>query len=79
MYYIHVLGGKYYLWIVILQEFDLEFAKANSKKYFVFVELMCELPIEALTKTEPNDSYLDEFLFFISTTNPWYGDLIIYL
>ena len=39
---------------------------------------MCDLPY-ALTEVEPNDSFLDEFLFLISTTDPWYGDLIIYL
>ena len=47
MYYIltrQVLGGKYYHWIIILQEFDLEFAKATSKKSLVFVDLMCDLP-----------------------------------
>ena len=81
MYYIltrQVLGGKYSRWIVILQEFDLEFAKATSKKSLVFVELICELPY-ATTEYEPSDSFLDEFLFLISTTNPWYGDLLIYL
>ena len=48
MYYIltcQVLGGKYSRWIVILQGFDLEFAKATSKKSLVFAELMCDLPL----------------------------------
>ena len=43
MYYIltrQVLGGKYSQWIVILQEFDLEFAKSTSKKSLVFTELV---------------------------------------
>jgi hypothetical protein len=31
-----VLGGKYSKWIFILQEFDLEFEKAKSKKSLVF-------------------------------------------
>ena len=81
MYYIltrQVLGGKYSRWIIILQEFDLKFAKATSKKSLVFVELMCDLPC-ALMEAEPNDSFPDEFLFLISTTNLWYGYLIIYL
>ena len=59
MYYIltrQVLGGKYSRWIVILQEFDLEFTKATSKKSLVFAELMCDLPC-ALMETEPNDSF----------------------
>ena len=42
------------------------------------MELMCDLPY-ALTEVEPNDSFPDEFLFLISTMDPWYGYLIIYL
>ena len=81
MYYIltrQVLGGNYSRWIVILQEFDMEFSKSTSKKSLVFVEIMCDLPC-ASTEYEPNDSFLDEFMFMISTTDPWYGDLLIYL
>ena len=81
MYYIltrQVLGGKYSQWIVILQEFDLEFSKATSKKSLGFAEMMCDLPY-TLMDYEPSDLFPDEFLFLISTTDPWYGDLIIYL
>jgi len=35
-----VLGGKYSKWIIILQEFDLEFEKAKSEKSLVFTELI---------------------------------------
>jgi hypothetical protein len=31
-----LLGGKYSKWIIILQEFDLDFERAKSKKYLVF-------------------------------------------
>ena len=81
MYYIQtrqVLGGKYSHWIVILQEFDMEFSKATSKKSLVFVELMCDLPCASM-ESEPSDSFPDEFLFLISTTDPWYAYLLIYL
>ena len=81
MYYIlthQVLGGKYSHWIVILLEFELEFANASSKKSLVFTELMCDLPC-AVTDYEPNYLFPDEFMFLISTTNLWYGYLIIYL
>ena len=81
MYYIltlQVLRGKYSHWIVILQEFDLEFSKATSKKSLVFSKIICDIPC-ATMEYEPNDSFLDEFLFLISTTDPWYGDLLIYL
>ena len=59
-------------------EFDLEFAKATSNKSLVFAELMRDIPC-ALMESEPSDSFSDEFLFLISTTDPWYGDLLIYL
>ena len=81
MYYIltcRVLGGKYSWWIVILQDFDTKFAKATSKKSLVFAKLMCDLPCASM-KSEPIDSFPDEFMFLISTTDPWYGDLFIYL
>jgi hypothetical protein len=48
-----LLGGKYSKWIVILQEFDLEFECTNSKKSLVFSELICDLPsIEKETMAE---------------------------
>ena len=56
----------------------MEFAKATSKKSLVFAELMCDLPC-ATTESEPSDSFFDEFLFLISTIDPWYGYLMIYL
>ena len=44
----------------------------------VFAELMCDLP-RATIETEPIESLPDESLFLIRSTNPWYGDLILYL
>jgi len=41
-----VSGGKYNKWIVILQEFDLNFMSTNSKKSLVFTELILELLCE---------------------------------
>jgi hypothetical protein len=38
------LGGKYSKWIVILQEFDLEFERAKSKKSLVFSNLYVTFP-----------------------------------
>jgi hypothetical protein len=38
------LGGKYSKWIVILQEFYLDFERAKSKKSLVFTKLICDLP-----------------------------------
>ena len=39
---------------------------------------MCDLPY-ATMESKPSESFLDEFMFLISTTDPWYGDLLIYL
>jgi hypothetical protein len=64
MYHIlthQVLGGKYLKWIIILQEFDLEFAKSKAKKSLVFMELICDLP-HTDEDIEPNDSLPDESL-----------------
>ena len=63
---------------MILQEFELEFAKITSKKSLIFAELICDLPHTTET-TEPFDSFLNESLFLISTNDPRYGDIILYL
>jgi hypothetical protein len=73
-----LLGGKYSKWIVILQDFDLEFDHAMSKKSLVFIELICDFPHTATEKVAV-DSLLNESLFLISTDDLWYGDIIIYL
>jgi hypothetical protein len=73
-----LLGGKYSKWIVILQEFDLEFDRATSKKSLVFAELICDFPHSAMENVAV-DSLPDESLFLISTDDIWYGDIIIYL
>ena len=73
-----LLGGKYSKWIVILQEFDLEFECAKSKKSLVFAELICDFPHSAMENVAA-DSLPDESLFLISNNDFWYGDIIIYL
>ena len=39
-----MIGGKYNKWIVILQEFDLEFVSAKLKKSLIFVEPISDFP-----------------------------------
>jgi hypothetical protein len=73
-----LLGGKYSKWIVILQEFDLEFECAKSKKSLAFAELICDFP-HSTTENVVVDSLPGESLFLISTDDLWYGDIIIYL
>jgi hypothetical protein len=73
-----LLGGKYSKWIFILQEFNLEFDRAMSKKSLVFTELICDFPHTATEKVAV-DSLPDESLFLINTDDILYGDIIIYL
>jgi hypothetical protein len=73
-----LLGGKYSKWIVILQEFNLEFDRATSKKSLVFVELICDFPHSTMENVAV-DLLPDESLFLISTDDIWYRDIIIYL
>ena len=42
-----MIGGKYNKWIVVLQEFDLEFVSAKSKKSLIFAELISDFLSEA--------------------------------
>jgi Integrase core domain/Integrase zinc binding domain len=44
----------------------------------VFAELICALP-SADENNEPRDPLPDESLFLISTSDPWYGDILLYL
>ena len=73
-----MIGGKYNKWIVILQEFDLEFVSVKSKKSLIFGELISYFP--NLEEEEVyEDTFFDEHIFLISTVDPWYGDTIVYL
>ena len=73
-----MIGGKYNKWIVILQEFDLEFVSAKLKKSLIFVELISNFPSEEEEEVY-EDTFFDEHIFLISTLDPWYGDIILYL
>ena len=54
---------KYNKWIVILQEFDLEFVSAKLKKSLIFVELISDFPSEEEDVCE--DMFFDEHIFLI--------------
>ena len=73
-----ILGSMYSKWIVILQEFNLEFTTTKSKKSLVFAELMVGLP-RVIEEFLDLDSLPNESLFLIESSNLWYGDIIIYL
>jgi hypothetical protein len=70
--------GKFSRWIVILQEYDLEFSTPKSKKALVLAELVMALPSDT-PNTPVNTDIPDEHLFYIASDDPWYGDLLIYL
>ena len=54
------------------------FQSAKSKKSLFFAELIAEFPTEEDVVVE-DDSFPDEHIFLISTSDPWYGDILIYL
>lgn len=60
-----LLRGKYSKWIVILQEFDLEFIKSKSNKSLVFAELLSDL-LSSFNDSTSETSNMDESLFLIS-------------
>jgi hypothetical protein len=64
--------------MVILQEFDLDFVSAKSKKSLVFAELISELPVES-GDVVPEESPIRGDMFLIESSDPWYGDILIYL
>jgi hypothetical protein len=73
-----IIGGKYDKCIVMLQEFDLDFALAKSKKSLVFTELISNFP--RLDEDVIHvDSFADEHIFLVSSSDPWYGDIVLYL
>jgi hypothetical protein len=73
-----VICKKISRWVVILQEFDLDFISVKSKNSLVFAELILELLVES------SDVMLEEFpirgnMFLIASSDPWYGDILVYL
>ena len=73
-----MIRGKYNKWIFILQEFNLNFVSGKSKKSLIFAELIYDFPSEEEEEI-CEDMCVDEHIFLISTLDPWYGDIIIYL
>jgi hypothetical protein len=74
----HVIGRNISRWIVILQEFDLDFVSAKSKNSLVFVEIILKLLVESSDDT-PEESPIKGDLFLIASLDPWYGDILVYI
>jgi hypothetical protein len=73
-----VIGGKISRWMVILQEFHIDFISAKSKKSLVFTELISELLVES-GDVVPEESPIRRDIFLIESSYPWYGDILIYI
>jgi hypothetical protein len=73
-----VIGGNISIWIVILQEFDLDFVSAKPKKSLVFVKLISELSVDSSDITH-EESPIKGDLFPNASFDPWYGDMLVYL
>jgi hypothetical protein len=72
------VNRKFTRWIIILQEYDLDFSTPKSKKALVLAELVTTLPSN--TPSAPvNTDFPDEHLFYITSDDPWFGDLLVYL
>ena len=61
-----------------LARIDLKFVSAKSKKSLIFAELISNFPSED-EELVCEDTFIDEHIFLISTLDPWYGHIIIYL
>jgi hypothetical protein len=72
------INGKFSRWIVIPQEYDLEFSTPKSKKALVLSKLVTTLTFDT-TSALVNTDLLDEHLFYITSNDPWYDDLLVYL
>jgi hypothetical protein len=72
------INGKFSRWIVILQEYDLEFSTPKRKKALILTELITVFPSDT-TSSPVNMDFPDEHLFYIPSDDPWYGDLLVYL
>lgn len=74
----HVIRRKYSKWIVIRQQFDLVFTTIKVKTSLISTKLLLDLSIVDSNEVT-HDPLLDESFYLINSTDPWYGDIIVYL
>jgi hypothetical protein len=72
------INGKFSPWIIILQEYDLEFSTPKRKKALILVELIRTFPSDT-TSTPLNTDFPIKHLFYIPSDDPWYDDILVYL
>lgn len=73
-----MMNHKYARWMVILQEFYLQFNSPKRKKALILVEFIIDLPIETLC-SPVNEAFPYEHIFLVSTDDPWYGHILLFL
>ena len=73
-----MISGKFAKWIVILQEFDLDFKSTKEKNSLVFTKLLSDFPRNS-EDVSYDESLVDDHLFIIDSSDLWYGTIIIYL
>jgi hypothetical protein len=64
-----VIGKNISRWIVILQEFDIDFISEKSKNSLVFTELILKLPVES-GDVVPEESPIKGDMFLITYSDP---------
>jgi hypothetical protein len=64
-----VISRNISTWIVILQEFDLDFVSVKSKNSLVFAELISELPVNS-SDIMHEESPIKGDVFLISSSDP---------
>jgi hypothetical protein len=72
------INDKFARWIIILQEYDIEFSTPKSKKALILTELITTFPSDT-TSPPVNTNLPNEHIFFIPSDDPWYGNLLVYL
>lgn len=56
----------------------MEFASTELKKYLLFIDLILDLP--RIDQDEPSEEgILNNFLFLMSSLDPWYRNILVYL
>jgi hypothetical protein len=72
------INGKFSQWIVILEEYDLEFSTTKNKKALVLAKLVMSLPSDT-TSAPVNTNFPDKHLLYITLDDLWYDELLVYL
>jgi hypothetical protein len=65
-------------WILLLQEFDLEIRDKKGVENFV-ADHLSRLQFEESAKLPINDYMRDDTLLKVSTTDPWYANIVNYI